>query len=94
MKTPFPSPAPTVEIFPGVHATLIGDFDRYSNGSFIMSLTRCKVSSGGITIGEMVTDPAGNWYVEVGKATYQVPMTKLFAAFLEAHNNFAAEVVA
>lgn len=85
MKETFPLVAPTIEIFPGVHAELMADFDRYSNGNLFMGYAECVMSENGIKIGSMNTDVTGRWFVQVGQATYEVPMTALFSAFVEAH---------
>lgn len=89
MKESFPLVAPTIEIFPGVHAKLIADFDRYSNGNLFMGYTECMMSENGADLGSMNTDVTGRWFVQVGKATYEVPMTALFSAFYEAHTRLA-----
>lgn len=84
-KASFPEVAPTIEIFPGVDAELISDFDKYSNGKLFMGYTSCKLSSDGQQVGEMCTDITGRWFVVVGRATYEVPMKAIFDAFFDAH---------
>lgn len=86
LKPKFPEVTPTIEIFPGVHAELMHDFDRYSTGSLALLLTHVDVSVEGKKIGSMCADAVGRWVVEVDQAMYQVPMQGIFQAFYDKHN--------
>ena len=84
-KPSFPEPSPTIEVFPGVHATLLADFDRYCNGSIPFGGSWMEAKSNGKQIGEIGADGAGRWIFKVERATYLVDMNEAFEAVQNAH---------
>ena len=81
-----PNPAPTIEVFPGIHATLMSDFKRFSTGNLNMDIARVKVSRGDEVVGSINSGVQGIWTIEVGSALYSVPMEDIFNAYYDAHN--------
>lgn len=86
-KKPFPNPAPRIEIIPfsGVHAELMADFSRYSNGSLPFMGSFMTARSEGKIIGEIGADGRGRWVFKVGEAWYAVNMMEMFSALQDAH---------
>jgi hypothetical protein len=85
MKPEFPEVAPVIEVWPGVHATLMADFSRYSNGSIPFMGSFMTANSEGKQIGEIGADGGGRWVVKVEEAWYSVNMGEAFEAFQNAH---------
>lgn len=85
MKPPFPEVAPVIEIFPGVHATLLGDFGRFSNGKIPFGVHYMTAHSGGRIIGEIGANGGGQWIFKVEQAYYKVNMMEAFESVQNAH---------
>lgn len=85
MKPCFPETAPVIEIFHGVHATLLSDFSRFSNGKLPFFATCCEVSSKGKKIGEIGADGGGTWIIKIEQAWYSVNMSEAFEFCQNAH---------
>lgn len=74
-KPQMPVPAPQIEVFPGIHATLLSDYSKYSNGSLLMMCTAMTAKG----IGEIGADGAGRWYFQIGDETYVINMQEVFS---------------
>lgn len=84
-KPAFPEVAPVIEVFPGVHATLMSDYTRFSNGSIPFGGTYMNASSNGKEIGLIGCDAGGNWIFKIEAAWYCVNMQEAFNAAQDAH---------
>jgi hypothetical protein len=86
MKPPFPEVAPVIEIFPGVHATLMADWSRYSNGTFgIGGYEMTAGGKDGKPVGNIGCDGGGRWTFTIGEASYEVNMREAFESVMAAH---------
>jgi hypothetical protein len=84
LKTAFPEIPPVIEVFPGVHATLMADYNRFSNGSFPLLMDCMTVTSKGKKIGE-IGAAGGSWVFKVEEALYKINMEEAFNAVQNAH---------
>lgn len=83
-KVAFPKPAPTIEL-KGIKAELMSDFDRYSDGHIMMSITNCPVHHKKKEVGSVNFAVNGTAVgITVGKRTYSIDCEQLFAAVMVA----------
>jgi hypothetical protein len=75
-----------------VTATLMHDFDRYSNGKMMMAVTSATVKQDGKEIGDIRGDiSAPILAVSFGQRSWLISSEDLFAAVLEADRKYQAE---
>lgn len=72
---------PTIQIAEGITATLMLDFDRYSNGSMVMRIadTDCEVSRGDDKVGSIGMAMGGTFYVQVADRMWKLDLMQIFA---------------